>query len=101
MVMVTPNPNFLLASCCKVEVVNGAAGLFSAGFTSKFLMLKVAFLHFSKNAIASASVSKRFGNSASICLPPTLNFAVILNAELELKLLISRSRSTINLTATD
>ena len=82
---VTPNPSFRLASCCKVDVVNGAAGDFSAGFTSKFLILKVAFLHFSKNAIASASVSNRFGNSASICLPPTLNFAVILKADDELK----------------
>ena len=32
MVCVTEKPNFLDASCCKVEVVNGAAGDFFAGF---------------------------------------------------------------------
>ena len=35
MVLETANPNFLAASCCKVDVVNGAAGDFVAGFFDK------------------------------------------------------------------
>ena len=81
MVVLTPNPNFLLASCCRVDVVKGGAGDFSAGFTSRLLMVKSALVHFSKKVNASFSVSKRLAKSASICLPPTLKCAVILKAD--------------------
>ena len=49
MVLLTENPNFLAASCCNVEVVNGAAGAFLAGFFSKPETLKSAFMFASKN----------------------------------------------------
>jgi hypothetical protein len=39
MVCVTEKPSFLAASCCNVEVVNGAAGFLVAGFFSKLATL--------------------------------------------------------------
>ena len=38
------NPSFLLASCCKVEVVKGAEGDLFPGFCSTFSTVKVAVL---------------------------------------------------------
>ena len=64
MVLATEKPNFLLASCCKVEVVKGAAGDFFPGFTSKLLTIKLAALQSFKNFSASPINSKRSGCSA-------------------------------------
>ena len=102
MVLVTSYPNFLEASCCNVDVVNGGAGFLNVGFTSKFSTLKSAPLILSKNALASASVLKRLDNSAFSDLPALfLNIAVMRYSLLLVKSLISLSRSTTNLTATD
>ena len=87
MVCDTLNPNLREASCCKVEVVNGADGVRLAGLVSILLMVYKAPLHFSKNAVASASVLKRFSNSAfNMALSPTKNKAATLKAEVDLKL---------------
>ena len=40
MVLDTENPSFKLASCCNVDVVNGAEGFFDAGFLSTEVTLK-------------------------------------------------------------
>ena len=56
MVCATEKPNLRAASCCKVDVVKGAAGERFAGFVSKLSIVYEANLHFSKNACASASV---------------------------------------------
>ena len=61
MVCVTEKPNFLDASCCKVEVIKGADGDFFAGFLSKFSTEKLASLHVSRNSWASFFVGKFFG----------------------------------------
>ncbi|MNT55191.1 hypothetical protein D3C71_1346100 [compost metagenome] len=64
MVRATENPSFLLASCCNVDVVNGADGERFAGFVSRFFTENSAALQSSKNLVASASVAKRCGSSA-------------------------------------
>ena len=64
MVLLTEKYNFLAASCCKVEVVNGAAGDFLAGFFSRLDTEKEALLFFSKKAFASASLLNAFGSFA-------------------------------------
>ena len=64
MVVATAYPNFREASCCKVEVVNGAAGFLAEGFFSNDAILKVAFLFFSRNDSASFSVPNFLSNSA-------------------------------------
>ena len=60
----TAYPNFRDASCCKVDVVNGGAGVFLAGFVSKFLIEKVDPTHFFKKSTASFSLENDFDNSA-------------------------------------
>ena len=35
----TPNPSFLLASCCNVDVINGAEGFLFSGFLTMSLIL--------------------------------------------------------------
>ena len=49
MVRLTENPNFLEASCCKVDVVKGAVGDFLAGFFSSVETEKTALLFLDKN----------------------------------------------------
>src|SRR5690606_12503373 len=102
-VLATENPSFLLASCCNVEVVNGAAGERFAGFFSRELTVNAAAILSRKKASASLFCSKRCGNSALNCsFPfPVVNCATILKLASALTLLISRSRYTISLTATD
>ncbi len=85
MVCDTEKPNLRAASCCKVDVVNGADGERFAGFVSNVSIVKEAALHFSKNAWASCSVLKRLSNSAFKFALPVLNKATTLNAELDLK----------------
>ena len=56
MVCATVYPSLRAASCCKVEVVNGAAGLFFTGRVTMSSMVKDAFLQLSRNAFASSFV---------------------------------------------
>ena len=57
MVLDTENPSFKLASCCNVDVVNGAEGFFVAGFLSTEVTLKFLPIELSKNDSVSANVS--------------------------------------------
>ena len=102
MVLLTLKPSFLEASCWRVEVVNGGAGDFFAGFLSIDEILKFALIFFSKNETAS-SFDLKFPNSWAENLFSVLlaNLATTLNDETGTKLFISASRSTNNLTATD
>ena len=97
----TEYPNFLLASCCNVDVVKGAAGERFAGLVSNDLTSKSAPIQSCKNFSASSCLLKRSGNSALKASRPLPKMATILNAASDLNLLISRSLSTISLTATD
>src|SRR6202007_1152912 len=101
MVCDTENPSLRAASCCSVDVVNGADGERLAGLVSKLSIVNAAALHFSKNACASCSVLKRLSNSAFKFALPVLNKATTLKAEVDLKFCISLSLSTIKRTATD
>ena len=79
MVLLTEKYNFLDASCCKVEVVNGGAGDFLAGFFVRSATLKSAPKLSFKKASASSLVSKFLGNLALNVLPLALaNSASIL-----------------------
>ena len=104
MVLLTEKPSLRPASCCSVEVVKGGAGHFATGFFSTSLIVNVAFLHLSRNCIASSSLSKRLGSSAKSWCSwfSTVNekLAVIRYALVVLKLFISSSRSTMRRTAT-
>ena len=53
MVLLTEKYSFLAASCCNVEVVNGGAGDFFAGFFSRSDTEKSALMFFSKKDLAS------------------------------------------------
>ena len=57
MVLLTEKYNLRAASCCNVEVVNGGAGDFLAGFFSKAETVNSALALFSKNVFASCFVS--------------------------------------------
>ena len=57
MVLLTEKNNFRAASCCKVDVVKGAVGLFLAGLVSFEETLKLAALFFSKNASTASESS--------------------------------------------
>src|SRR5690606_3241897 len=99
----TENPSLRLASCCSVEVVNGGEGFRLDGLVSKLSIVKTAFSQAFKKSSASAAVSNLFGSSAlsSSFGFPVEKTAVTLKAAVGVKWLISRSRSTISLTATD
>ena len=64
MVCATENPNFRAASCCKVDVVKGAAGVLFPGFVSTDEIVNDAFLASFKKASASCSFANRLSNSA-------------------------------------
>ncbi len=79
MVCDTENPNLRAASCCKVDVVKGAAGFLVAGFFSRLATLNCASTHFCKKACASSKLAKRDETSALNILPSALvNCATIL-----------------------
>ena len=106
MVCATVKPNLRAASCCRVEVVNGAAGVFFSGRVLMSLMVKVEDLQLSRNFCASALVLMRRASSAfiSISFPSaseTRKMAVTRYAASVRKACISRSRSTMRRTATD
>ena len=102
MVLPTEKYNFLDASCCKVDVVNGAAGDFFAGFLSSFPTEKSAPIFCFKKASAFSLDAKVLFNLASKTFPfSVLKLAFILYDASGVKPSISRSLSTINLTATD
>ena len=70
----TEKPSLRLASCCRVEVVNGGAGFFSAGFFSILLTVYSAPMHLFRNATACSFDLNREGNSAfsSVIFPFSL-----------------------------
>ena len=78
-VLLTEKYNFREASCCNVEVVNGGAGDFLAGFFSRLETEKEALLFFSKNAFAADSLSNALGSFALNIFPlAVVNSASIL-----------------------
>jgi hypothetical protein len=73
-----------------------------AGLVSRLPILKVAVAHFSKKSLASSKVPNFLGRLAFKTLPsPRSNSATTLKDDSGLNFSISRSRSTISLTATD
>ena len=60
----TENPSLRPASCCSVDVVNGAAGDLVSGFFSTDDTVNRAVTHFSRNACTSSAVAKRRVSSA-------------------------------------
>ena len=101
-VLLTLNPSFLEASCCKVEVVKGAEADFLKGFLSIDKILNLELILFSKKALASSKELKPPECCAiNSTLFALLNLAETLNEEFEIKSLISFSLSTKSLTATD
>ena len=64
MVRDTENPSFREASCCSVEVVNGAAGLRWVGLRSTRLAVSGAPWAACKTSVATSGVSRRLFNSA-------------------------------------
>ena len=59
----TVKPSLRAASCCSVDVVNGAAGLFFSGLVLTSSIVNVLSLHVARNASASSFVLKRFESS--------------------------------------
>jgi len=103
-VLATEKLNFLDASCCNVEVMNGAAGDFLPGFFSMDATLYFALICSSTNFLASSSLLNRFGYSAiktPFALFAGFNSTTIRYAEVLSKFFIFSSLSTISLTATD
>ena len=103
------NDSFLDASCCKVEVVNGGAGVFflvlflilvmiNSPFSSIASTLSVSSLLSALNFSPLTSVS--FAGNARL-LEADNSFASMLQYSCASKLSISCSLSTISLTATD
>jgi hypothetical protein len=66
--LATEKPNLREASCCNVEVVNGADGVFLPGLTSIFENLEF-FISFRNCSACLISVGS-FESSALNCFPP-------------------------------
>ena len=64
MVWLTVKPSLRAASCWRVEVVNGGAGVRFTGFLATLSTLKMAVLHFSRKTVTSSSVFKRLASWA-------------------------------------
>jgi hypothetical protein len=98
----TENPSFLLASCCNVDVVNGADGALFHGFFSTFPTLNLAFLQYSKKGITSLDFLNSLSNVAgNDFLEFHEKVPTVLNVDELLNFSISLSLSTIIRTATD
>src|SRR3712207_8506381 len=65
MVCATVYPSLRAASCCRVEVVNGAGGVFFTGRVDMSSMANVAPRHASRKALASCFVLMRRASSRS------------------------------------
>ena len=100
-VLETEKPSFKLASCCNVEVVNGAEGDLVAGFFCTSPTLNVALMHAFNKSEACVLFVNCFDNSALIFPFLEENIPFTLKKLSVACLLISFSRSTINRTATD
>ena len=105
MVCATVNPSFLAASCCRVDVVNGGAGVLRNGLREIASTVNVAPFMLAMKSAASFSFLKRWSSSAFIsCVLPLsslMNMAVTLNDGSLRNAAISLSLSTMSLTATD
>jgi hypothetical protein len=98
----TENHSLREASCCKVEVVNGAEGLFFQGLISKSEIEKLDDFSSSNNFCTSSGFFSAFEYSASNGLFSLFRkFQITLNAQSDSNSWISLSRSTIRRTATD
>ena len=64
MVCDTVKPSLRAASCCRVEVVNGGAGVRLMGFFTMVATVNLAVLHLSRKSITSSRVVKRRSSSA-------------------------------------
>ena len=64
MVALELKPSLALASCCKVDVVNGAAGLRVPGVLEMLLTVNVAGLRLVRNSCAASSESNFWLSSA-------------------------------------
>ena len=64
MVCDTVKPSLRAASCCRVEVVNGGAGVRLMGFFTMVETVNLAVLHLSRKAMTSSRVVKRWSSSA-------------------------------------
>gem|GEM_PF-1036175 len=93
---------FLLASCCSVDVVNGAEGVFLPGLVSISEISKSDILASSINLNTSSSFLNFLSSSASNgFFSSQIKVAIVLKADLLLNFCISLSLSTTTLTATD
>ena len=99
--MDTENHNFLLASCCNVDVVNGAVDDFFPGFVWVSATESTAVLHSCKKVFAFSCVGNAFAVVDLIGHALCSKNASILYDDLLSNACISLSFSAINLTATD
>jgi hypothetical protein len=98
----TENHSFLLASCCNVDVVNGAEGALLPGFCSISSTLNFAFLQYSRKGITSSGfLNSIFRVAGKDFLELHEKVPTVLNVEELLNFSISLSLSTIIRTATD
>ena len=100
MVRETEKPSLREASCCRVDVVNGAAGLRFVGLVTSDFTVYSAPMQSVKKALASASVLKRLFSGALIVSPSTVNSPTTRKSATGWNPAISRSRSTMIRTAT-
>src|SRR5580658_1834436 len=84
-VLLTEYPNFLLASCCRVEVVKGADGDFFAGFICTSLTVKSAPMQLFRKSSAWVEEEYFFPSAKKETVLPELSLA--LNCASTLKLL--------------
>ena len=102
MVLVTPKPSFLEASCWSVDVVKGGVGDFLAGFFSTLDTVYILLIFFWRNNLTSSLESNLLFNSAFRLTPlEFLKIPIDLKVLFVKKFLISLSFSTISLTETD
>jgi hypothetical protein len=98
----TENHNFLLASCCNVDVVKGADGVLFHGFFSISSTVNFAVLQYSKKGITSlVFLNSIFKVAGNVFLEFHEKVHMVLNVEELLNFSISLSLSTIIRTATD
>ena len=100
MVRDTLNPNFRDASCCSVEVVNGAAGFLVEGFVSMEDTVWVAPWQAVRNAWASSSVLNVLLQVALTADLPVPKWPTTRKVDSAVWASISRSRSTMMRTPT-
>ena len=69
MVCATVNPSLCAASCCRVLVVKGGAGILFCGFVLMSCTANFAPAHFLRKSLACSSLAKRWLSSAFTSAP--------------------------------